>query len=112
MVSSAIELAVIKASRGRIVGMTAASAGPNSWPTAEKISVITRRWRKSSLTPGISDATGIRATTAARPMLHQNMIRLRSMRSAITPAGGAKSTAGTVYASNVTATDVLPPEMW
>ena len=67
---------------------------------------------KSSFTPGIKDAMGISATTTARPTLHHTMIRLRSKRSAITPAGGAKSTAGTVYASNVTATDVLPPEMW
>jgi hypothetical protein len=30
----------------------------------------------------------------------------------MTPAGGAKRTAGTVYARRVTATGVLPPEMW
>jgi hypothetical protein len=34
------------------------------------------------------------------------------MRSAITPAGGANRTAGTVYVSSVMATGVLPPEMW
>jgi hypothetical protein len=32
------------------------------------------------------------------------------MRSAITPAGGANSTAGTVYVNKVIATGVLPPE--
>ena len=76
--------------------MTAASAGPKSWPTAEKIRVMTRRWMKSSFTPGIREAIGISATTAARPTLHHTMICLRLRRSAITPAGGAKSTAGTV----------------
>ena len=111
IVSSDIEFAVISASRGSTVGMTAASAGPNSWPTAEKIRVMTSRWRKSSFTPGIKDAIGMSATAAARPKLHHIMIRLRLRRSAITPAGGANSTAGTVYASRVTATDVLPPEM-
>ena len=92
--------------------MTAASAGPKSCPTAEKTSVMRIRCRKSFLSPGTREAIGISATTAARPMLHQSMICLRLTRSAITPAGGANRTAGTVYASNVTATDVLPPEIW
>ena len=96
MVNSAIELAVMRADRGRIVGMTAASAGPKSWPTEEKMRVIRSRCRKSFLSPGTSAAIGIRATTAARPKLHHIMICLRSMRSAMTPAGGAKSIAGTV----------------
>ena len=102
----------MSASRGRMVGITAASAGPKSCPIAENRSVITSRWKKSSFTPGITDAMGMSATTAARPKLHHIMICLRSRRSAITPAGGANSTAGTVYASSVTATEVLPPEMW
>src|SRR5205823_13304432 len=54
MVSSAMELAVINACRGRIVGITAASAGPKSWPTAENTSVMTIRCRKSpSIVPGV-----------------------------------------------------------
>lgn len=112
MVSKAIELAVMSAERGRIVGITAASAGPKSCPTEEKTSVISSRWMKSPRNPGTSAASGMRATTAARPRLHHSMICLRSTRSAITPAGGAKITAGTVYTSSVTATGVLPPEIW
>src|SRR3989475_1533756 len=111
IVSKAIELAVISILRGRMVGITAASAGPKSWPTAEKTSVMKMRCKKSFLTPGTSEAIGISATTAARPKLHHIMIRFRFRRSAITPAGGAKRTAGTVYASSVTATEVLPPEI-
>ncbi len=95
-----------------MVGITAASAGPNSCPTAEKTSVITSRCTKSPLRPGTSAARGISATTPARPKLAHIMICLRSIRSAITPAGGANSTAGTVYVRRVIATGVLPPEMW
>src|SRR2546422_7479276 len=111
IVSSAIELAVMSAERGRIVGMTAASAGPKSWPTAENTKVMSSRCAKSPRSCGTRAASGIKATAAARPRLHHSMICLRSRRSAITPAGGANSTAGTVYVSNVTATGVLPPEM-
>ena len=106
-----MELAVINACRGRIVGITAASAGPKSWPTAEKTSVMTIRCRKSPFTPGTMEAIGMRATTPARKKLDHSMICLRSNRSAITPAGGANRTAGTVYARSVTATEVLPPLM-
>ena len=73
---------------------------------------MTIRCKKSSFTPGTIEAIGISATTAARPMLDHSMICLRLTRSAMTPAGGAKSTAGTVYARSVTATDVLPPVVW
>ena len=96
MVRSDIELAVISAERGRMVGITDASAGPKSWPTAEKTSVIRSRCAKSCLRPGTSAASGIRAMVAARPKLHHIMICLRLRRSAITPAGGASRTAGTV----------------
>ncbi len=43
IVKSAMELAVINAERGRMVGITAASAGANSCPTEEKMSVIRSR---------------------------------------------------------------------
>src|SRR6184192_3727125 len=77
MVSSAMELAVINACRGRIVGITAASAGPKSWPTAENTSVMTIRCRKSPFTPGTMEAIGMRATTPARKqiMLWSNFLR-------------------------------------
>src|SRR5260370_22208428 len=94
MLSRPIEFAVISAERGRMLGITEASAGPKSCPTAEKTSVITRRWMKSPLMPGIKEPMGINATAAARPRLDHSMICFRSRRSAITPAGGAKRTAG------------------
>src|SRR6184192_3727124 len=78
MVSSAMELAVINACRGRIVGITAASAGPKSWPTAENTSVMTIRCRKSPFTPGTMEAIGMRATTPARKKLDHSMICLRA----------------------------------
>src|SRR5260370_63662 len=66
IVRSAIELAVISAERGRMVGITAASAGANSWPTVEKTSVIRSRCRKSFLSPGTMAARGIGAKAAGR----------------------------------------------
>src|SRR5437660_795919 len=88
MVNSDIEFAVMSASRGRMVGITAASAGPNSCPTAEKMNVIRSKWRKSFWTPGMRDAIGISATAAARPTFDHSMICLRFRRSAMTPARG------------------------
>src|SRR5260370_34796339 len=108
---SAIELAVISAERGRIVGITAASAGANNWPTEEKTRVISSRWRKSLRRPGTNAASGMSATAAARPKFDHIIICLRLTRSAITPAGGASRTDGTVYVNSTIATGVLPPEI-
>ena len=96
IVSSAMELAVMRADRGRMVGITAASAGPKSWPTDENTSVINSRCAKSLPRPGTNESTGISAIAAARPKLLHIMICLRLKRSAITPAGGENRTAGTV----------------
>ncbi len=52
----------MRAERGRIVGITAASAGPKSWPTAEKMKVMTRRCTKSPRSWGTSAASGMAAT--------------------------------------------------
>src|SRR5207245_10074319 len=79
-----------------MVGITAASAGANSWPTDEKISVISSRCRKSFCNPGTSAASGISATAPARPKFDHIMICLRLTRSAIPPDGGARHTDGTV----------------
>src|SRR5260370_19014117 len=96
IVRSAIELAVISAERGRIVGITAASAGADNWPTEEKTRVISSRWRKSLRRPGTNAASGMSATAAARPKVYHIMICLRLTRSSITPAGGATRNVGTV----------------
>ena len=96
MVSSDIELAVMSAERGRMVGITAASAGPNSCPTAEKMKVMSSRCTKSVFRPGTNAAMGMSAIAAPRPKLHHIISCLRLTRSASTPAGGARSTAGTV----------------